>query len=80
MEEKEEKEVQVEPSKVKPKQFLVLFHGENFESLAQVLVKKSEEEEKEEKEVQVKPRIFVGFGSVLVWSGSGENFESLAQV
>ena len=30
--------------------------------------------------VQVEPKDFYGFGLVLVWSGYGENFKSLAQV
>ena len=30
-------------------------------------------------QVQVEPNFFSGFGLVLVWSGSGENFKSLAQ-
>ena len=31
-------------------------------------------------QVQVEPRDSSGFGLVLNWSGSGENFKSLAQV
>ena len=31
-------------------------------------------------QVQVEPKYFYGFGLVLVWSGSGKNFKSLAQV
>ena len=31
-------------------------------------------------QVQVEPKDFSGFGLVLVWSGSGENFKSLGKV
>ena len=67
--------------------------GENFKSLAQVLAEifnKSEESERtcqEHRSFEISKfkfksnqKYFFGFGLVLAWPGSGENFKSLAQV